>query len=69
MDIAVDDRVIVEVKATEHLAGVSARQLLNYLRATPFGVGLLLHFGPQPRFWRYVHSRKGPIRIDQGVPR
>jgi len=64
LDMVVDDCVIVEVKATEHLAGAAARQLLNYLRATSYPVGLLLHFGPQPKFWRYVQSPRGLVEID-----
>lgn len=43
---------------TEVLAPTAQRQLLNYLRATSFQVGLLLHFGPKPRFSRLVHSHK-----------
>jgi GxxExxY protein len=69
MDLIVDDRIIVEVKSTERLAGVAARQLLNYLRASSYKVGMLLGFGPQPKFWRYVHSRKGLVEIDTGQPR
>jgi len=31
---------------------VVARQVYNYLRATNLEVGLLLHFGPEPKFYR-----------------
>lgn len=58
VDMIVDDRVLVEIKSTEVLAPTAQRQLLNYLRATSFQVGLLLHFGPKPRFSRLVHSHK-----------
>lgn len=68
LNLVVDDRIIVEVKSTERLSGVAARQLLNYLRASSHKVGVLLHFGPQPKFWRYVHSRKGLVEIDTGKP-
>ena len=54
MDMVVEDRVVVEVKSTELLAPTSERQLLNYLRATSYEVGLLLHFGPKPAFRRLV---------------
>jgi hypothetical protein len=35
-------------------------QLLNYLKATPHEVGLLLNFGPQPQFKRkaFENTRK-----------
>jgi len=58
VDMIVDDTVIVELKSTEVLPITAQRQLLNYLRATSFQVGLLLHFGPKPRFYRLVHSDK-----------
>ena len=54
MDFVVDDVVIVEVKSTERLNPSDARQVLNYLHATRFDVGLLLHFGPKPKFHRLV---------------
>lgn len=57
MDFVVDDVVVLEVKSTERLNSNDQRQLLNYLRATPFTVGLLLHFGPRPNFYRLVSTR------------
>jgi GxxExxY protein len=56
-DLLVDNRAIVEVKASDNLAPTAKAQLLNYLRATNLEVGLLLHFGPEPRFHRCVHQR------------
>jgi GxxExxY protein len=58
IDFVVDDAVIIEVKSTELLNPNDTRQLLNYLRATPFTVGLLLHFGPKPKFKRLVSTRE-----------
>lgn len=60
VDILVDQVVVVEVKSTELLPPSARRQLLNYLRATSFQVGLLLHFGLTPRFLRLVNSTKQP---------
>ena len=56
-DLIVEDRVIVETKATAILGPSDKRQLLNYLRATRIKVGLLLHFGPEPTFIRCVDCR------------
>jgi GxxExxY protein len=56
-DLLVDERVLVEVKATDVLAPIAKRQLINYLRGTGLEVGLLLHFGPAPRVLRCVHQR------------
>jgi GxxExxY protein len=58
VDLIVDNAVLVEIKSTEVLPLGARRQLLNYLSATSFQVGLLLHFGLQPRFSRIVHSQK-----------
>lgn len=61
VDMIVDDKVLLEIKSTHVLPPTSERQLLNYLRASSLPVGLLLHFGPQPRFYRRVHSGKGSL--------
>ena len=44
--------MIVEVKAGLTLQSTAPRQLYNYLRATDKEVGLLLHFGPEARYYR-----------------
>jgi len=44
-DFVVDDRVIVEIKATKRLTEIDEAQLLNYLKASGYRVGLLLNFG------------------------
>jgi GxxExxY protein len=58
LDMVIDDRIVVEIKATEKLCPADRSQLLNYLRASKFEVGILLHFGPMPRFERYVDHPK-----------
>lgn len=47
-DIVVNELVILEIKAVRALAAEHEAQLLNYLKATPYEVGLLLNFGPKP---------------------
>ncbi len=44
LDFVINDRVVVEIKATEKLAPVHEAQLLTYLRHTGIPVGLLLNF-------------------------
>ena len=58
IDMIVDERLVVEAKATQELHKSGPRQLHNYLRATRLQVGLLLHFGPAPAFYRLVHSQE-----------
>ena len=53
-DIVVDDKVIVEVKATEKHNSVFEAQLLNYLRATALEVGLIINFGTSVQVKRMV---------------
>lgn len=47
MDILVDEKIVVEVKASRDLPSDSVPQLLSYLKGTNLEVGLLLHFGPK----------------------
>lgn len=65
LDMVVDNRVIVECKATERLAASAGPQLIGYLRATIFQVGVLLHFGPHPKFYRFVDTLKHATSDDK----
>jgi GxxExxY protein len=51
-DLVVNEKVIVEVKASEAIHSANEAQLLNYLKATNIEVGLLLNFGKKPQFRR-----------------
>lgn len=59
-DLIVNDLIILETKAVKNLASEHEAQLLNYLKATPYEVGLLLNFGPKPETKRrsFDNSRK-----------
>lgn len=56
LDMLVDDRVIVEIKSSEQLPPIAERQLCNYLRCTKLELGLLLHFGRNPKFERLIQT-------------
>ncbi len=62
-DIVVNEVVILELKATKQLLEEHVAQLLNYLKATPIEVGLVLNFGLKAEFKRAVldNSRKGSL--------
>lgn len=62
IDLIVQQRVLVEVKSTKALTDADTRQVLNYLRATTLEVGLLLHFGPSPRFRRFLYTNDRKTR-------
>lgn len=59
-DIVVNELVILEIKAAKIIAAEHESQLLNYLKATPYEVGLLLNFGPKPETKRrsFDNTRK-----------
>jgi GxxExxY protein len=58
VDLLVNDLVIVELKAIRVLAEEHEAQLLNYLKATPYEVGLLLNFGPRPQHKRKIFDNE-----------
>jgi len=45
-DLIIDEKILVEIKTIEVVMPVHRAQVLNYLRATGYTVGLLLNFGP-----------------------
>ena len=62
IDMVVDGKVVVEVKASAEVRAAWGRQLQNYLRATDLEVGLLLHFGLEAKFHRVVELRSRKVR-------
>jgi GxxExxY protein len=65
VDILVDNRIILEIKAVKKLIVEHEGQLLNYLKATDIEVGLLLNFGVKPEFRRkaFDNTRKKNLRV------
>ena len=52
VDMFVERRVILELKSTERLADTARRQLRSYVTAARLDLGILLHFGPVPKYHR-----------------
>jgi len=57
IDMIVDGKVAIEGKSTYRLREDATLQLQNYLHATHLRVGLFLHFGPKPKFYRLIATR------------
>ena len=54
-DILVEDQVILELKTVEKIQKIHEAQLLNYLKATGYKVGLLVNFKyPKAQIKRFV---------------
>jgi GxxExxY protein len=59
LDMVVDEMLVVEVKSSYELHRAARRQLYSYLACTRLEVGLLLHFGPEPKVYRSERRRPG----------
>jgi GxxExxY protein len=59
-DFVCFDQIIVEIKAVSQLTDAHRSQVINYLNASDFRLGLLINFGSHPRLeWeRFVHTNK-----------
>jgi len=61
-DLVVNGLIILEIKAVKELVEAHEAQLINYLKATPYEVGLLLNFGPKPQVVRKAYdNRRKPL--------
>ena len=59
LDMLVDDKVIVELKSTEKMSPVFAKQLKTYLAITKLQVGVVVNFGMttlKEGFLRFVNN-------------
>lgn len=58
VDLWVEDRLIIEVKAISKLNKQHEVQLVNYLTATGVNTGLLINFGPSVQVKRKFRNQK-----------
>ena len=58
-DFLAFEKIIIEIKALDHLSGREEAQLLNYLKASGMELGLLINFGGKKLEWkRMVRTNK-----------
>jgi len=60
LDLLLDDKVVVEIKATDKLLPVHTAQLLSYLRLGKYKLGFLFNFN-------VVHMKDGIKRMVNGL--
>ena len=60
VDILVEDKVVIEIKAIERFAPIHMAQMLTYLRLGGFKLGYLLNFN-------VAHMREGIKRVVNGL--
>jgi GxxExxY protein len=62
-DFVCNDSVIVELKAIPSIRDSDAAQVVNYLKATGYELGMLLNFGaPSLEYKRLIHSKTSSPR-------
>ncbi len=57
-DLVVEDKILIELKANKFLSPEDDTQIINYLKATKYEIGLILNFGKKPEVRRKIFSNK-----------
>ena len=56
VDILVEDKIILEIKNSDHIQRSHTAQMLGYLKNTRYQLGLILNFGRRVEFKRLIHT-------------
>jgi GxxExxY protein len=57
-DFIVEDKVIVELKAVKQIGEIEKLQVINYLKASGYEIGLLFNFGDKSLEWKRLINTK-----------
>ncbi len=63
-DILVEDKIIVELKTVKNFVNEHFAQIINYLKATGFEVGLIINFGNSKLEYRRFDNKFINKKID-----
>ena len=55
IDLLIENKIIIEIKAVSKLIPQHEAQLLNYLKATKIKVGLIVNFGEKLEFKKKIY--------------
>ncbi|MDE3173140.1 MAG: GxxExxY protein [Gemmatimonadota bacterium] len=68
LDMVVDEKLVLEIKTGERPPPGGTAQLFGYLCATDLELGLLLYFGPEPKFYRVIFENRLKRRTAEAAP-
>ena len=57
-DFVVENKVIVELKAVKQIGEIEKLQVINYLKASGYEIGLLFNFGDKSLEWKRLINTK-----------
>lgn len=59
VDLVIDNKIIIEAKATEINNSIFEKQVISYLKSTGLSLGFLVNFGTSKLFIkRYINSKQ-----------
>jgi GxxExxY protein len=68
-DFVAFGKIVLELKAVSALVDEPRAQVLNYLNATGFKLGLLVNFGHYPKIeWERIVNTRGAKAVQTGEP-
>jgi GxxExxY protein len=61
LDLVVENRAIIELKASRAIIPLFEAQMRSYLAASPYSFGLIINFGTQELEWKEVFGCKNVL--------